>query len=296
MSQEEDRQAELYAAFEALGGQLTWDELTRLLGSDEYRPALVWQVMLLLGGDAAAAEEVVQASFAALQDARSQLSGPEQARLWLYRAVVSRARSVRRHQGVSGEAGHHAVLALPHRQREALVLHTYMGLSTEQAAQVMGISTGAARSHLAAAMFSLRQTSRLRPEPSRKRGRHRCGVRELAHDGRRRRLRAASVACPWEGCLLELFSKTRDRNITNPAISTAAKKPVKPTTTKPITGFPPDSISSAPVNTMLAPVPAAATRAIVLGAGTLSDSRAGSSGWAAIGPAGMSVVIAARSA
>ena len=101
MGQEEDRQAELYAAFEALGGQLTWDELTRLLGSDEYRPALVWQVMLLLGGDAAAAEEVVQASFAVLQDARSQLSDPAQARLWLYRAVASRARSVRRHQGVS---------------------------------------------------------------------------------------------------------------------------------------------------------------------------------------------------
>jgi hypothetical protein len=76
VGQEKDRQAELYAAFEALGGQLTWDELTRLLGSDEYRPALVWQVMLLLGGDAAAAEEVVRASFAAFQDARSQLSDP----------------------------------------------------------------------------------------------------------------------------------------------------------------------------------------------------------------------------
>jgi RNA polymerase sigma-70 factor (ECF subfamily) len=183
VGQEEDRQAELYAAFEALGGQLTWDELTRLLGSDEYRPALVWQVMLLLGGDAAAAEEVVQASFAALQDARSQLSDPAQARLWLYRAVASRARSVRRHQGVShrgasqpaadrggarqaatvglaGEAGHHALLALPHRQREALVLHTFMGLSAEQAAQAMGISTGAATSHLAAAMFSLRHLPR----------------------------------------------------------------------------------------------------------------------------------------
>jgi RNA polymerase sigma factor (sigma-70 family) len=179
VGQGEDRQAELYAAFEALGGQLTQDELTRLLGSDEYRPALVWQVTLLLGGDAAAAAEVVQASFAAFQDARSQLSDPEQARLWLYQAVVSRARSVRRHQrvsdrdasqpaanmpgarqaanlGLAGEAGHHALLALPHRQREALVLHTHMGLSTEQAAQAMGISTGAARSHLAAAMSSLR--------------------------------------------------------------------------------------------------------------------------------------------
>jgi hypothetical protein len=40
----------------------------------------------LLGGDAAAAAEVVQASFGAFQDARSQLSDPEQARLWLYRA------------------------------------------------------------------------------------------------------------------------------------------------------------------------------------------------------------------
>lgn len=58
--------------------------------------------------------------------------------------------------GLAGEAGHHALLALPHRQRAALVLHTYMGLSTEQAAQAMGISTGAARSHLAAAMSSLR--------------------------------------------------------------------------------------------------------------------------------------------
>ena len=61
-------------------------------------------------------------------------------------------------------------------------------------------------------------------------------------------------------------------------------------------GFPPDLISSAPVNTMLTPVPAAATRAIVLGAGTLSDSLAGSSGWTLAGPAGMSAVRAARSA
>jgi DNA-directed RNA polymerase specialized sigma24 family protein len=41
------------------------------------------------------------------------------------------------------------------------VLHTYMGLSTEQAARAMGISTGAAGSHLAAAMSSLRHL----PEP-----------------------------------------------------------------------------------------------------------------------------------
>jgi hypothetical protein len=52
----------LCAAFEALGGPLTWDELTQLLGSDQYRPALVQQARLLLGGDGAAAGQVMQAS------------------------------------------------------------------------------------------------------------------------------------------------------------------------------------------------------------------------------------------
>ena len=46
--EEEERQDELYAAFGALGGQLAWDELTRLRGSDECRPALVWQGTLLV--------------------------------------------------------------------------------------------------------------------------------------------------------------------------------------------------------------------------------------------------------
>ena len=39
--EEEDVQEELCAAFAALGGRLTWDELTRLLGSDEYYGAVV---------------------------------------------------------------------------------------------------------------------------------------------------------------------------------------------------------------------------------------------------------------
>ena len=67
---EPEGQDELYAAFEALGGALTWDELTRLPGyTDRYRPALVQQARLLLDGNGAAAEQVVQASFAALQEA-----------------------------------------------------------------------------------------------------------------------------------------------------------------------------------------------------------------------------------
>jgi DNA-directed RNA polymerase specialized sigma24 family protein len=158
---DEEGQDELYAVFEALGGQLTWDELTRLLGSGEYRPALVRHVTLLLGGDATAADEVVRASFAALREAWNELGDPLQARTWLYRAVVDRAQSVRRRsvpQAAPGEsaAGPDGLLALPYRQREAVVLRTYMGLSERQAAAAMSISTGAVRSHLARGMSSLR--------------------------------------------------------------------------------------------------------------------------------------------
>ena len=44
------------AAFEALGGQLTWDELARMLGSGKYQTTLARQCAPLLGGDAAVAE------------------------------------------------------------------------------------------------------------------------------------------------------------------------------------------------------------------------------------------------
>jgi len=158
--EDEEGQDELYAAFEALGGQLTWDELDRLLRSGKYRAVLMRQATLLVGGDAVAADEVVQASLAALQEARSQLASPSQARAWLYREVVNRTRSVRRHRDApqaapGAQAGFRALLALPDRQREAVVLCTYVGLSEKQAAAAMSISTGAVRSHLARGISSL---------------------------------------------------------------------------------------------------------------------------------------------
>ena len=106
---------------------------------------------------------------------------PEKARLYLYRAaVVNRARSGRRDRAIGGRERPHtapgapgagpaaasglgrepwvcALRALPDRQREAVVLHYYVGLSGEQAAAVMCITTGAARSHLAAGMSSFRR-------------------------------------------------------------------------------------------------------------------------------------------
>jgi DNA-directed RNA polymerase specialized sigma24 family protein len=83
------------AAFEALGGKLTWGEFARLLGHRD-----------------------------------------EQA--------LSRA-----------------VLALPARQRQAVGLRKYTGLSELQAAAAMHISKGAVRSHLARGLQTLRHP----PEP-----------------------------------------------------------------------------------------------------------------------------------
>src|SRR5713226_5368832 len=177
---EDEGQEELYAAFAALDGQLTWDELARLLGSDEYYDAGVRLATLLLGGKTAAAEAVVQASFTALQHVRNRLSDPGKARVWLLRTVVNRSRSVQRDRAVNDRnapqpapdapaAGHEAngyldreawvlaLRALPERQREAVAPHTCMGLSEEQAAEAMGISAGAVRSHLARGMSSLRR-------------------------------------------------------------------------------------------------------------------------------------------
>jgi DNA-directed RNA polymerase specialized sigma24 family protein len=179
----DDDEEELYAAFAALGGPLTGDELRRfsldrllrLLGSAEGRPAVVRQASWLLGGDIAAAEAVVQDSVAAVKDAWSRLGDLAQARLYFWRAVLNRSRSVRRHErdgdhsvaaargaghesidDLGQETGSTALHALPERQLEAVVLHCYVGLSGKQAATAMAISTGAARSHLARGMASLR--------------------------------------------------------------------------------------------------------------------------------------------
>jgi DNA-directed RNA polymerase specialized sigma24 family protein len=180
---EERGQEELIAAFAALGGPLTDAEFMRLLGSDEYCGVMVRLAALLLDGDTAAARAVVRDSLAAVQAARGRLGDREQARVYMCRAVVDRSRSVHWHRaaqshhapqaapGVPGAAhagiGYldqeppvSALRALPYRQREAVVLRHHMGLSERQTAQVMGISIGAARSHLARGMSLLERPPR----------------------------------------------------------------------------------------------------------------------------------------
>jgi DNA-directed RNA polymerase specialized sigma24 family protein len=89
VGQDEQPDDEFLAAFSALGGPLTWDELARLLGYDEQ--------------------------------------------------ALSRA-----------------VRGLPFRQGQAVVLCKQTGLSEQQAAKEMRISTGAVRAHLARGLQTLR--------------------------------------------------------------------------------------------------------------------------------------------
>jgi len=135
----------------------------------EYR-SLVRLAMLLVG-DRATAEEVVQDSFVKLQLGWRRIREPERAPAWLRSAVLNGARSQlrrrdvrRRHLEVvvdrvdSAEAGalateeHRRVVAalrtLPERQREALVLKFYLDLSEADTAAAMGVSTGSVKTHV----------------------------------------------------------------------------------------------------------------------------------------------------
>jgi len=175
---EEHGQDELIAAFAALGGRLTAEELMRLLKAGEYSGALVRLATLLLDGDTAAAGAIVRDSLAALQHAWTCPADPSTARVHLCQAVVNRTRSVRRHRApddritppaaadapgartaavgyLDREPWASVLRALPVRQRQAVALREYMRLSDVQTAQAMCISAGAGRSHLARGMSLL---------------------------------------------------------------------------------------------------------------------------------------------
>ena len=133
----------------------------------------------LLVGDVATAEETVQDSFIALHTAWRRLRDKDRALSYLRQAVVNRSRSVLRHRMVVDKRAPEpppdmpgaeqealalldrsalvsALRTLPLRQREALVLRYYAGLSEAQIASAMGISRGAVKSHTARAVASLR--------------------------------------------------------------------------------------------------------------------------------------------
>jgi RNA polymerase sigma-70 factor (sigma-E family) len=142
------------------------------------------RLAVLLVGDGATAEEVVQDSFIAMHGEWRRLRDTEKALSYLRQSVVNRSRSVLRHRVVadknapkpspdmpSAEEGAisslerseviSALRTLPARQREALVLKYYADLSEAQIGVIMGISRGAVKSHTARGVAALRSVLEL---------------------------------------------------------------------------------------------------------------------------------------
>lgn len=135
------------------------------------------RLAVLLVADVTTAEEIVQDAFIAVHAAWRRLADSDRALSYLRQSVVNRSRSVRRHRtaagkiapahrtpgaepGVSTQPERSALIsalrALPPRQREAVILRHYAGLSEAEVAAAMGISRGAVKSHTARAMATIR--------------------------------------------------------------------------------------------------------------------------------------------
>ena len=126
------------------------------------------RLAIVMLGDRAAAEDVVQDAFLGLYRHWAGLSDPANALTYVRSAVLNRCRNELRQRarpgrqeltsgaGESAEAAvligeeHQRVLAairlLPDRQREALVLRFYLDMSEEEAARAMEISRGTVKS------------------------------------------------------------------------------------------------------------------------------------------------------
>jgi DNA-directed RNA polymerase specialized sigma24 family protein len=137
------------------------DRLIAELYAREYRPLTRLAVLLVL--DLETAEEIVGDAFAALHGGRRWPRDSEQALSCLRRAVVSNSRAVRQHRVKASEnallersAIVDALRGLPERQREAIVLRYYGGLSEAEVAAAMGARRGTVKSYLARGMSSLR--------------------------------------------------------------------------------------------------------------------------------------------
>jgi RNA polymerase sigma-70 factor (sigma-E family) len=140
--------------------------------------ALVGTAVLLVG-DVATAEDVVQDSFVAMYHTWWRLRGTSRALPYLRRAVMNRARSVLRHRALAdrhadGPApdiasaeedaletlARSSVLAaldaLSPRQRQVIVLRYYADLSEAQIAGALGVTTGSVKVHATRALDSLR--------------------------------------------------------------------------------------------------------------------------------------------
>jgi len=139
------------------------------------------RLAVIMLGDRQVAEDVVQDAFFGLYRNWGGLSDPDKALAYVRSSVLNNCRAAlrrqirreRRDRAAASDAGpcesaealvlldeeHREVLLavrrLPDRQREALVLRFYFGLSDEETAAAMGISRGTVKSSSSRALASL---------------------------------------------------------------------------------------------------------------------------------------------
>jgi RNA polymerase sigma-70 factor (sigma-E family) len=140
------------------------------------------KLAVIMLGDRTAAQDVVQDAFFGLYRKWDQYGAPDNALAYLRASVLNGCRAAvrqqRRHQrrdraaaaqaSLSAESAeamvligeeHRAVLLavqrLPNRQREALVLRFYLGVSEQDTARAMGISQGTVKSATSRALAAL---------------------------------------------------------------------------------------------------------------------------------------------
>jgi len=141
------------------------------------------RTVVLLVGDLATAEDVVQDSFIAMYRAWWRLRDTGSAPPYLRRAVINRARSVLRQRAVAdrhadgpppdvASAEEYALAtlerssvlaamdALSPRQRQVIVLRYYADLSEAQIAGALGVTAGSVKVHATRALDSLRAALR----------------------------------------------------------------------------------------------------------------------------------------
>lgn len=156
-----------------------------------HRDRAVRMAWRLVGGDAGAAEDVVQDAFLNAYKALPGFRGDASFETWFYRILVRRAANHRRWRGLRtlwnapydsdvadprpepvGDAGLRrrielALEGLTRRQREAFVLVHLEGWTVREAATLVGSPVGTLKSHLHRALLKLRvELGDLRPDPS----------------------------------------------------------------------------------------------------------------------------------
>ena len=151
----------LAAARRALSADLncTADQALIRLYTQHFRSSLCLAELLVQ--DLAAAEEITEAAFAATHNAFRERGDSGAAVAFLRRAVVSQARVLQRRQpdvvpALTLRPLITGLRSLPERQREAVVLRYYSGLSEAQAADAMGVSRAAVKRNTARGTEALR--------------------------------------------------------------------------------------------------------------------------------------------